>query len=55
MRSKVANEAERALIESTQRLTPEQRVEAYLEHCRLVMELYEAGRALRAQRLVAPR
>ena len=44
MESKVAKEAERSLIEATQRLSPEERLNAYLEHCRLMMELYEAGR-----------
>ena len=43
MDSKVAKDAERALIEATQRLSPEERLNAFLAHCRLVMELYEAG------------
>ena len=43
MESKIAKEAERALIEATQRLSPEERVNAFLAHCRLVMELFEAG------------
>jgi hypothetical protein len=43
MESKVAKEAERALIEATQRLSPEERLNAFLAHCRLVMELHEAG------------
>jgi hypothetical protein len=48
MESKVAKEAERALIEATQRLSPEERLNAFLAHCRLVMELYEAGQKMRA-------
>lgn len=48
MESKLANEAERALVEATQRLTPEERLNAFLEHCRLVMDLYEAGEKMRA-------
>lgn len=44
MESKVAKEAERALIEATQRLSPEERLNAFLVHCRLVMELFEAGK-----------
>jgi hypothetical protein len=47
MKSRLAKEAERALVDATQRLSPEERVSAFLEHCRLVMELYEAA----AQRL----
>ncbi len=49
MESKIAKEAERALIEATQRLSPEERLNAYLQHCRLMMELYEAGLRMRSQ------
>jgi hypothetical protein len=49
MESKLAKEAERSLIEATQRLSPEERLNAYLEHCRLMMELYEAGQQMRSQ------
>jgi hypothetical protein len=45
MESKIAREAERALIEATQRLSPEERLNAFLVHCRLMMDLYEAGQA----------
>jgi hypothetical protein len=44
MESRIAKEAEKA---ATQRLTPEERVNAFLTHCRLVAELYSAGKALR--------
>lgn len=47
MESKVAKDAERALVEATQRLSPEERLNAFLAHCRLVMELYEAGQRAR--------
>jgi len=43
MESKVAKQAERALVEATQRLSPEERLNAFLAHCRLVIELHEAG------------
>ena len=46
MESKLANEAERALIEATQRLSPEERLNSFLTHCRLIMELHEAGQNL---------
>lgn len=49
MESKVAKEAERALVEATQRLSPEERLNAFLEHCRLVTQLYEAGREVRSR------
>jgi hypothetical protein len=48
MESKLAKAAERALVEATQRLNPEERLNAFLVHCRLVIELYEAGRKMRA-------
>jgi hypothetical protein len=51
MESKIAKEAERSLIEATQRLSPEERLNAYLEHCRLMMELYEAGQQIRSHSL----
>lgn len=54
MESKLAQQAERTLIEATQRLTPEQRIEAFLTHCELMMELYEAGRRLRVQSVDTP-
>ena len=44
MESRLANEARRALVAATQKLTPEQRVEAFLVHSRLLAELCEAGR-----------
>lgn len=47
MESKIAKEAERALVEATQRMSPEERLNAFLAHCRLVMELHEAARAVR--------
>jgi hypothetical protein len=47
MESKLAKEAERMLVEATQRLSPEERMNAFVAHCRLVMDLYEAGQKLR--------
>jgi len=48
MESKLANEAKLALLTATRRLTPEQRLNAFLAHCQLMMELYAAGQKLRA-------
>jgi hypothetical protein len=48
MESKLANEAKLALLAATRRLTPEQRLNAFLAHCQLMMELYAAGQKLRA-------
>lgn len=51
MRSKLAELARRELREADQRLTPEERLEAYVEHCQVLVELYDAGQKLRdAQR-----
>jgi len=47
MRSKLAQETTRALVAQTQRLTPEQRLEAFLAHSRLLTELYLAGQKSR--------
>lgn len=47
--SKLAQKVRQEVIAATQALTPEQRLEAFLEHCQLMAELYEAGRSLRAE------
>ena len=47
--SKLAQQLRQELIAATQALTPEQRLEAFLEHSQLIAELYEAGCRLRAE------
>jgi vacuolar-type H+-ATPase subunit B/Vma2 len=47
MKSDVAKQAERELVQATQRLTPEERVNAFLTHSRLMAELFEAGKKQR--------
>ena len=47
MDSKLARDARDALLADTQRLSPEERLNAFLEHCQLVMALYQAGQQLR--------
>ena len=47
MQSKLAQEARLAAIATTQLLTPEKRLNAFLAHCRLMMELHEAEENLR--------
>ena len=47
MRSKLAELARLELREADERLTPEERLEAYLEHCQVLIELYDAGQKLR--------
>jgi hypothetical protein len=51
MQSKLALEAKLALLAATQRLSPEQRLDAFLAHCQLMMELRRAGQLIR----LAPR
>jgi hypothetical protein len=48
MESKLAKEARLALLADARRLTPEQRLNAFLAHCQLMMELYVAGQQIRA-------
>jgi hypothetical protein len=49
VKSKLNQEADRRLVDATQQLSPEERSNAFLTHCRLVMELYEIGRELEAR------
>ncbi len=49
MKSRIAEAAERELVEATQRLTPQERLNAYLRHCRLMMKLHEAGESARKE------
>jgi hypothetical protein len=48
MKSKLAEEARQARVSDIQQLTPEERLNAFLEHCQLMMTLYAAGQQLRA-------
>jgi hypothetical protein len=52
-RSKLADEARESLIDSERRLTPTQRLEAFLEHNQLLGALHEAGRAADRTRMRA--
>jgi len=47
MESKLAQEIDLALVAAMRRLTPEERLDAFLEHCELMMELFQAGRQAR--------
>ncbi len=47
MKSKLAKESRKALLEANQRLTPEQRVQASVAQSRVIAQLQEAGRRLR--------
>jgi hypothetical protein len=47
MRSQLADAARRSLSEDVKRMTPEQRLAAFLAHCQLMAQLHGAGRAVR--------
>lgn len=42
-RSRIMEAKRLALLEMERKMTPEQRLEAYVQHSRLVMEIYHAG------------
>jgi hypothetical protein len=55
MDSKLARQAKDALLAANQRLSPEQRLNAFLAHSRLMVALFAAGKRLRADsRRTAP-
>jgi predicted XRE-type DNA-binding protein len=55
-RSKLADRARESLVESERRLTPAQRLEAFLEHSQLLGTLHQASRtAERTRTQAAPR
>lgn len=55
MKSRLAQRSEQALIEAAQRLTPEQRLAAFVTHCRLVNALQRAGEQARKSKSTPPR
>jgi len=54
MESKLAMQAELDLVAITQSMTPEQRLEAFLAHSQLMMELYVAGEQIRSKSRLLP-
>jgi hypothetical protein len=50
MESKLANEARLALLAAARCLTPEQRLNAFLTHCQLMMELTQQARSFALRR-----
>jgi hypothetical protein len=54
-RSKIMEAKRRALLEADRNMTPELRLEAYVEHSRLVLEFYRAGVRDRAAAAASPR
>jgi len=49
MFSKLAEEARAAMIAAMQRLSPEERLNAFLVHSRLMVELQQAGQSIRTR------
>ena len=47
MKSKLAQESKKALLQANQRLTPARRIQASLAQSRVIAQLQEAGRKLR--------
>jgi predicted XRE-type DNA-binding protein len=54
-KSQLANEARRSLEVADRRLTPSQRLDAFLEHNQLLAELHQAGRAVEKLRAAKAR
>jgi predicted XRE-type DNA-binding protein len=54
-RSRLGEDARESLNRSASRLTPTERLQAFLEHNQLLGALHQAGRAAEAQRTHAPR
>jgi len=50
LRSTLADAARESLVQSQRRLTPSQRLEAFLEHNQLLCALHESGRAAKLER-----
>jgi hypothetical protein len=50
-RTSRGEELDFGLVAANQRLSPEERLNAFLTHCRLMMELYKAGQSARTPTL----
>ncbi|GFE89051.1 hypothetical protein [Steroidobacter agaridevorans] len=50
LQRRLGQEIDQDLLAATQRLSPEQRLDAFLTHSRLMMELYQAGQRARESR-----
>jgi hypothetical protein len=49
MESKLSKQLETELIAAMRRLSPEQKLNAFLTHCQLMMELYQVGQRIRSE------
>jgi hypothetical protein len=55
MQSKLAAQSKESQLAANRLLTPSQRLDAYLVHCRLMSDLYDAGRRFRDEPVRARR
>jgi hypothetical protein len=55
MKSELAMRAKLDLVAITRSMTPEQRLEAFLAHSQLMMELYMASEQIRSQSRLSPK
>jgi hypothetical protein len=46
MKSRLAEQARQERLEQERRMTPEQRLQAFMHHSQLITQLYQAGRAV---------
>jgi hypothetical protein len=53
--SKLAMQAKVDLVTLTQSMSPEQRLDAFLVHSQLMMELYRVGEEMRSKSLQSPK
>ncbi len=49
MESKLTKQLEADLIAAMRQLSPEQKLNAFLAHCQLMMELYQGGQRIRLE------
>jgi hypothetical protein len=55
MKSELAMRAKLDLVAITRSMSPEQRLEAFLAHSQLTMELYMAGEQIRSRSRLSPK
>ncbi len=53
--SAIINKKRKELIRMHQRMTPEERLKAYVMHCQLLDQIYQAGKTFRSKSKVGQR
>ena len=54
MRSKLAEQSRSEMIELCRKMSPAERLQAFVNHSRTLAEIYRAGAVVRRQRQIAP-